>query len=150
MSEVTFAKFLERCVEQINDPTNTMLSIPSAYESTINYAFEDVHNITFGFAFNNFIQQIIGTHKLCKKNVAPGLEMENLFILNEFKANQYKEAIKLLNNYSILYEELANEILPYQEIKKKYYEILQEETLKLEINNVKIENEKIQNQLERK
>src|SRR6185437_9106830 len=79
------------CVEQINDPNNTMLSIPSAYEATINYAvkkaydtclelynemmdqmsfnglpipwneFEDVHNVAFEFAFNNFIQQIIGS-----------------------------------------------------------------------------------------
>ncbi|RIB08264.1 guanylate-binding protein [Gigaspora rosea] len=152
MSGVFFAEFLERCVEQINDPTNTMLSIPSAYEATINYAvkkaydtclelynemmdqmsfnglpipwneFEDVHNVAFEFAFNNFIQQIIGSadqiesfhktfydkiissknqfymknstamdeyhenwaHKLWKENVAPGLEIENLFVIHNF------------------------------------------------------------------
>ncbi|CAG8805914.1 1550_t:CDS:1 [Dentiscutata erythropus] len=42
-------------------------------------------------------------------------------------------------------------MLARQEAEKKYYEILQEEEhLKVEINNVKIENEKIQNQLEEK
>ncbi|CAG8535893.1 5651_t:CDS:2 [Gigaspora rosea] len=91
MTGVTFAEFLERCVEQINDPTNTMLSIPSAYEATINYAaqkayetclelynemmdqinikglpiswdeFESVHNTAFEEALKNFIQQIIGS-----------------------------------------------------------------------------------------
>ncbi|CAG8770507.1 45384_t:CDS:2 [Gigaspora margarita] len=91
MSGVTFAEFLERCIEQINDPTNTMLSIPSAYEATINYAvqkayetclelynemmdqmnikglpiswdeFESVHNTAFEEALKNFIQQIIGS-----------------------------------------------------------------------------------------
>ncbi|CAG8666205.1 40751_t:CDS:2 [Gigaspora margarita] len=90
MSGVTFAEFLERCVAQINDPANTVLSIPSAYESTINYTaqkayesslelyndmmdqmnfkgfpiswdeFKDVHNIAFEEALKNFIQQIIG------------------------------------------------------------------------------------------
>ncbi|CAG8788076.1 37743_t:CDS:2, partial [Gigaspora margarita] len=91
MSRVTFAEFLERCVEQINDPTNTMLLIPSTYEATINYAaqrgyetclelynemmdqinikglpiscdeFESVHNTAFEEVLKNFIQQIIGS-----------------------------------------------------------------------------------------
>ncbi|RIB08261.1 guanylate-binding protein [Gigaspora rosea] len=155
MTGVTFAEFLERCVEQINDPTNTMLSIPSAYEATINYAvkkaydsclelynemmvqmsfcglpipwneFEDVHNVAFEFAFNNFIQQIIGRFEeaieLFEQTygtiIMPGLEA--LRVLNEFKANQYEEAIKLLNNYGILHEERANEILARQETEKK-------------------------------
>ncbi|KAF0503278.1 GBP-domain-containing protein [Gigaspora margarita] len=247
MSGVTFAEFLERCVAQINDPANTVLSIPSAYESTINYAaqkayesslelyndmmdqmnfkgfpiswdeFKDVHNIAFEEALKNFIQQIIGNadqiqsfrktfhdkitglkdqfymknstamskyheewaHKLWKEHVAPGLEMENLFdtdkfeeaialfeqiygtivmpgqeaiqVLNEFKTNQYEDAIKLLNTYDVLREERANEMLARQAAEKKYYELLQEEEqLKTEINNFKIENEKIQNQLEEK
>ncbi|RIB08262.1 guanylate-binding protein [Gigaspora rosea] len=247
MSGVTFAEFLERCVEQINDPANTMLSIPSAYEATINFAaqkayetclelynemmdqmnikglpiswdeFKSVHNTAFEEALNNFIQQIIGSadqlqsfqkifhdkitelkdqfymknstalskyhkewaHKLWEEKVAPGLEIENLFdtdkfeeaiesfeqsyrnivmpgeealqVLNEFKTNQYEEAIKLLNTYGVLREECAKEMLARQEAEKKFLEILQEEEkLKTEINNFKIENEKIQNQLEEK
>ncbi|CAG8811758.1 17756_t:CDS:2, partial [Gigaspora rosea] len=43
MSGATFAEFLERCVVQINDPTNNMLSIPSAYEATINYAAQKAY-----------------------------------------------------------------------------------------------------------
>ncbi|CAG8693645.1 5416_t:CDS:2, partial [Racocetra fulgida] len=171
MSGITFAEFLERCVVQINDPSNTMLSIPSAYEATINYAaqkayetcielyngmmnemsikgfpiswdeFEEIHNIAFESALKNFIKQIVGSadqiqsfqktfhdkitasknqfymknstamskyheewaHKLWKKNVAPGLEIENLFVINNFfyvtylkiDTDKFEEAIKL-------------------------------------------------------
>ncbi|CAG8788075.1 37742_t:CDS:2, partial [Gigaspora margarita] len=231
MSDVTFAEFLERSVEQINDPANTMLSIPSAYEATINYVvkkayntclelyneimdqmsfyglpipwneFEDVHNVVFEFALNNFIQQIIGSadqiqsfhktfydkiiaskdqfymknstamneyhenwaHKLWKEIVAPRLEMENPFdtdkfeeaielfkqtygtiimpglealrVLNKFKANQYEEAVKLLNNYGILHEQRANEILA-QCLRN------QEQQSKQAINHLKNDNER--------
>ncbi|CAG8628512.1 5301_t:CDS:2 [Racocetra fulgida] len=45
MTGVAFAEFLERCVAQINDPENTMLSIPSAYEATIDYAAQKAYEI---------------------------------------------------------------------------------------------------------
>ncbi|CAG8536429.1 7682_t:CDS:2, partial [Scutellospora calospora] len=91
MTGIVFAEFLERCVVQINDPENTMLSIPSAYEATINYAaqkayetcletynemmnqisitgfpiswneFEDIHNVALEIAMKTFIQQIVGS-----------------------------------------------------------------------------------------
>ncbi|CAG8489811.1 1428_t:CDS:2 [Cetraspora pellucida] len=242
MSGETFAEFLEKCVAQINDPTNTMLSIPSAYEATINYAaqkayetcleiynelmnkmningfpipwdeFDIVHNTSFELVLKTFIQQIVGSadqiqsfqktfydkittlkdqfymknsaalseyhdewaHQLWKEHVAPGLEDMNKFeeaielfeqiygtivmsgqeaiqVLNEFKAKQYEDAIKLLNTYDVLREEYATEMLARQQAERKYYEILQEEeNLRTEITNIKTENEKIQNQLEEK
>ncbi|CAG8589756.1 13616_t:CDS:2, partial [Racocetra persica] len=45
MTGVAFAEFLERCVTQINNPENTMLSIPSAYKATIDYAAQKAHEI---------------------------------------------------------------------------------------------------------
>ncbi|CAG8663614.1 12892_t:CDS:2 [Dentiscutata erythropus] len=244
MTGVAFAEFLEKCVDQLNNPANTMLSIPSAYEASINYAarkadktciehynemmnqmkfptpwdkFEDVHSVAFEFAHQKFIQQIIGSanqiqsfqkefcnkitaskdqfftensaalikyhnewaHKLWKENVAYGLEIENLFdknkfadaielfeqtygsiaipgqeaiqVLNEFKANQYEDAIRLLNIYDALHNEHANEMLTHQQNERQCYEILQVEgKLLAEINSVRAENEKIQKQLEEK
>ncbi|CAG8840513.1 1659_t:CDS:2, partial [Gigaspora margarita] len=118
-------------------------------------------------------------HEIWKEHVSPGLKPENLFDtvkfkeaialfekayesivipgqeaiqeLTEFKANQYENEIKFLNTYGVLREERANEMLARQEAEKKYYKLLQEEEqLKTEINNVKFENEKIQNQFEEK
>ncbi|CAG8801154.1 32479_t:CDS:2, partial [Racocetra persica] len=227
MTGVAFAEFLERCVAQINDPENTMLSIPSAYEATIDYAaqkayeacikryndkmnqmmnqiyidgspipweeFENTHSDAFESAHNDFIKQILGSadqiqsfrktfcdkitvlkdkyykdnsaaliryhkewaHKLWEEHVAPGLEITNLFdtdgfeqainlfeqiygtivkpgqeavqVLNEFKANQYEDSIRLLNNYNVFREEHANKMLARQQNERQQYEVLQEE-----------------------
>src|SRR3954447_22436643 len=41
MSGITFVKFLEDCIAQMNNPRNKMpLSIPSAYEATTHYVAE--------------------------------------------------------------------------------------------------------------
>ncbi|CAG8510484.1 35973_t:CDS:2, partial [Racocetra persica] len=233
MTGSIFAEYLEKCVEQINDPANTMLSIPSAYEVTINYAaqkahetcleiytdmmnnmgfpiswdtFDETHTIAFEYAHKNFIQRILGNanqiqtflktfhdkiaalkdefykenstalknyneeraHNLWNDHDTEGFEeaielFEQIFgteairgqeaaqVLNEFKANQYVDAIKLLNTNGALHDEYANDILERQQTERKYYEILQEEDeILTEINHVSIENGKIQEQLEEK
>ncbi|CAG8559279.1 24414_t:CDS:2 [Cetraspora pellucida] len=236
MTGVNFAEFLEKCVAQINDPTNTMLSIPSAYKATINYAahkayetcleiydemmnqmsiigfpihwdkFEDVHAVAFEFAHKHFIQQIVGSadqiqsfqktfydkiidskdkfykensialrehhenwaDKLWKENDTENFEdaielfeqtygtiairgQEAAQVLNDFKANQYEDAIKILNKYDAVRDDRASEILERQHTERKYYEILQEEgEILTEITNASIENETIQVQFEEK
>jgi hypothetical protein len=44
MSSVTFVKFLENCIAQMNDPENDIpLSIPSAYEAAAHYVAQKAH-----------------------------------------------------------------------------------------------------------
>lgn len=46
MSGLTFVKFLEDCITQMNDPRNKVpLSIPSAYEATTHYVAQKAHEI---------------------------------------------------------------------------------------------------------
>ncbi|CAG8682394.1 23440_t:CDS:2 [Cetraspora pellucida] len=236
MTGIAFAEFLEKCVAQINDQENTMLSIPSAYEASIDFAaqkayeicierynekmnqmnidespipwdkFEEVHSDAFESAHKDFIKQIIGSadqiqsfqktfynkitcskdkfynknsialrehhekwaHKLWKENDKYSFEeaielfesiyateaipgQEAIQVLNEFKANQYKDSIRHLRTYNALRDKHANEMLERQQIEREHTELLQEETkLRTEIINIKAEHEKIQKQLEEK
>ncbi|CAG8770506.1 45383_t:CDS:2 [Gigaspora margarita] len=81
--------------------------------------------------------------------VMPGEEAVQ--VLNEFKTNQYEEAIKLLNTYSILREEREKEMLARQEAEKKFFEVKnmeeclcnQEQQSKQAIDQLKDESERM-------
>ncbi len=114
MSGATFVKFLENCIDQLNDPENNMpLSIPSAYEATTYYIaqmayetflkdYEDMMNESLNAAFpilwNEFDMIHIGVFEIVEKGFVKKIVVSSKQI-KSFQEKFYERISNLRNQF---------------------------------------------------